>query len=150
MKPFVLLSATLVGLLTTAQVALASDAMTASQRSNGDQTLWNLERAYWHHVEENDLAAYSGLWHKDFLGWPSVSAVPVHKDHLTDWITSQTSKGLVFKAGELKPAAMQVTGEPRGDVLLDNLQMAGQDGNDQAHTSRSPTRGLRREMIGAS
>lgn len=34
------------------------------------------------------------LWHKDFLDWPSVTGVPLHKDHITDWITSQTSPGL--------------------------------------------------------
>jgi len=55
------------------------------------------------------LSAYAGLWHKDFLGWPSVSAAPVHKNHITDWITSQTTKGLAFKMVEFKPAAIQVT-----------------------------------------
>jgi hypothetical protein len=65
-----------------------------------NQALWNLERAYWQYVEKNDLAAFSNLWHKDFLGWPWVSSKPVRKDHITDWITSHTNKGLVFKAGE--------------------------------------------------
>jgi hypothetical protein len=95
---------------------------------------WN---AYWRYVEENDLAAYSGLWHKDFLGWPSVSAVPVHKDHITDWITSQTSKGLVFKAGQLKPAAMQVTGDLAVACYWITFKWLDKDGNGQAHTSRT-------------
>jgi hypothetical protein len=39
-----------------------------SSASSGDEeTLWNLEHAYWQYVEKNDLAAYSNLWHKDFL-----------------------------------------------------------------------------------
>ena len=71
----------------------------------------SLERAYWRYVEDNDLAAYSNLWHKDFLGWPSVSSAPVRKNHITDWITSQTAKGLAFKTAEFKPAAIQITGD---------------------------------------
>ena len=83
----------------------------SSEMSAEEQALWALERAYWQYVEKNDLAAYSNLWHQDFLGWPSVSSAPVGKDHITDWITSQTSKGLAFKAGEFKPAGIQVTGD---------------------------------------
>jgi ketosteroid isomerase-like protein len=92
-------------LFATAESALLSGT------SGDEQTLWDLERAYWRYVEKNDLAAYSDLWHKDFLGWPAISSVPVHKDHITDWITSQTSNGLTFKAWEFKPAAIQVTGD---------------------------------------
>jgi len=98
-------------LLGTAEHALSSEATTPSQVSGEEDTLWNLERAYWRYVESNDLTAYSSLWHKDFLGWPSVSSSPVRKDHITDWITSQTSKGLVFKTVEFKPAAIRVTGD---------------------------------------
>src|SRR5206468_13040713 len=108
MKRHFFLSAALVALLVIAEVALASDVAVSSQASKDEQTIWELERAYWRYVQENDLSAYSGLWHKDFLGWPSVSAAPVHKDHITDWITSQTSKGLAFKTGEFKPASFPV------------------------------------------
>jgi hypothetical protein len=38
-----------------------------------------LEHEYWRYVEENGLAAYSGVWRKQFLGWPSLSAA-VHPD----------------------------------------------------------------------
>jgi ketosteroid isomerase-like protein len=62
-------------------------------------------------VEHNDLAAYSDLWHENFLGWPSVSSAPVRKNHITDWITSQTAKGLALKTVEFKPGAIQVTGD---------------------------------------
>jgi ketosteroid isomerase-like protein len=82
----------------------------SSEMSADEQALWALERAYWQYVEKNDLAAYSNLWHQDFLGWPSVSSAPVRKDHITDWITSKTSKGLRFKIDEFRPAAIQVTG----------------------------------------
>src|SRR3954464_2362459 len=75
----------------------SSSRLARAEASPDDKTLWDLERAYWRYVEANDLAAYSDLWHKDFVGWPSVSSTPVHKDHITDWITSQTQKGLAFK-----------------------------------------------------
>jgi hypothetical protein len=80
-------------LLGTTHHVTSSEATTLSQVSGDEHTLWNLERAYWRYVETNDLAACSDLWHKDFLGWPSVSSAPVCKDHITDWITSQTAKG---------------------------------------------------------
>src|SRR5947207_931638 len=74
-------------LLAIAEHTFSSETTSPSQASGDEQTLWNLERAYWRYVEHNDLAAYSDLWHKDFLGWPSVSSAPVRKDHITDWIT---------------------------------------------------------------
>jgi len=97
--------------LAIAKHTFSSEATSPSQASSDEQTLWGLERAYWRYVEHNDLAAYSDLWHKDFLGWPSVNASPVRKDHITDWITSQTAKGLAFKTVEFKPAAIQITGD---------------------------------------
>jgi hypothetical protein len=98
-------------LLGTAQHVISSEPTSPSQASGDERTLWDLERAYWRYVETNDLNAYSDLWHKDFLGWPSVSSSPVRKDHITDWITMQTSKGLVFKTVQFKPAAIHVTGD---------------------------------------
>jgi ketosteroid isomerase-like protein len=81
-----------------------------SETSADEQTLWSLERAYWRYVENNDLAAYSDLFHKDFLGWPAISSVPLRKDHITDWITFNTRNGGTFKTWEFKPAAIQVIG----------------------------------------
>lgn len=91
--------------------AIASGETVQSQASNNEKAVWNLEHAYWNYVQDNNLAAYLGLWHQDFLGWPSVSASPVGKDHITDWITSQTAKGLALKSIEFKPARIQITGK---------------------------------------
>ncbi|HVI82659.1 MAG TPA: hypothetical protein VM717_07940, partial [Chthoniobacterales bacterium] len=99
MKPRLLL---IVCILATAGQTFAADTATDEQR------LWERERAYWQYAEKNDLAAYANLWHEDFLGWPFISPTPVRKDHITDWITAQTGKGLTFKAGEFKPAALKV------------------------------------------
>jgi ketosteroid isomerase-like protein len=136
MKRSVCVFAALVGLLTIAKFTLASETINPAQESKDEETLWNLERAYWRYVQDNDLSAYSNLWHKDFLGWPSVNAAPVHKDHITDWITAQTSKGLVFKTGEFKPAAIHVTGDVAMVCYWRTFKWLDKDGSGTAHTLR--------------
>jgi hypothetical protein len=74
-------------------VALAATAF--AENSGEDETqVWQLEKAYWEHVKANDLDKYRALWHENFLGWPFISSAPVRKDHITDWITANTSKGI--------------------------------------------------------
>ncbi len=107
-----------------------------SQASENEQTLWNLEHAYWRYVQDNNLGAYLGLWHKGFVGWPSVSAAPVRKDHITDWITSQTRKGLTLKPGEFKPAAIQMTGDVAVTCYWITYKWLDKDGKGAAHTLR--------------
>ena len=107
-----------------------------SERSLDEQTLWDLEHAYWRYVETNDLASYANLWHKDFLGWPYVSSSPVRKDQITDWITSQTSKGLAFKTGDFKPAGLQVTGDVAFACYWITFQWMDKDGSGAPHTLR--------------
>ena len=118
--------------------AIAIDLKTAqpAPTSNEEETLWNLERAYWRYVQDNDLSSYANLWHERFLGWPSVSTTPVHKDHITDWITAQTSKGLVFKAGEFKPAAIQVAGDVAMVCYWIAFKWVDQAGHGPAYTLR--------------
>ena len=82
-----------------------------SPGSEAEKTIWDLEHSYWQYVQEGNLTAYQDLWHKDFLGWPSVSDAPVRKEHITDWITSQIGKGLSFRLVEFKPAAIQTNGD---------------------------------------
>ena len=79
--------------------------------SETERLIWDLEHSYWQYVQDGNLTAYQNLWHKDFLGWPSVENAPVHKDHITDWIISQTSKGLSFRLVDFKPAAIQTNGD---------------------------------------
>jgi Domain of unknown function (DUF4440) len=105
----VMLMFVIAGVLSCA-VAIASPGTTQFAAVDNESVIWSHEVAYWRYVQENDLTAYRGLWHKDFLGWPSVSVAPVHKDHITDWITSQTGKGLKFRTIEFRRAAIQVTG----------------------------------------
>jgi hypothetical protein len=95
----------LIGLSVCAPIA----STTPARASEAEETIWKLEHSYWHYVETNDLSAYRNLWRDDFLGWPSVSAVPLHKDHITDWITSQTVTGHTFKLIAFKSAAIQAS-----------------------------------------
>jgi hypothetical protein len=107
-----------------------------TQASENEQTLWDLEHAYWRYVQDNNLAAYLDLWHKGFLGWPSVSAAPVRKELITDWITSQTSKSLALKAVEFKPAAIQLTGDVAVTCYWITYKWLDKNGNGAAHTLR--------------
>ena len=136
MKRFACLFMALVGLVTFNEATLGSEMTSLSKSSPDEQKLWEFERSYWRYVEANDLAAYRNLWHKEFLGWPSVSATPVRKDHITDWITSQTSKGLAFKTVELKPAATQVTGDVAMMCYWITLKWIDKDGNGPSQTVR--------------
>jgi ketosteroid isomerase-like protein len=122
--------------LGSAEHTFSSEATSPSQTPGDEQTLWNLERAYWRYVEDNDLAAYSDLWHKDFLGWPSVSSAPVRKDHITDWIKSQTTKGLAFKTAEFKPAAIQITGDVAFACYWVTFKWVDKEGSGAPHTLR--------------
>jgi ketosteroid isomerase-like protein len=80
----------------------------ARQTAN-EQAVWELENSYWEYVKANDLESYRRLWHPDFVGWPSVSATPAHKNHITDWITDNTAKGRKLESYKLEQAASQGT-----------------------------------------
>jgi len=87
-----------------------------AQDSVKDETqIWNLEKAYWEYVKASELEKYHALWHENFVGWPFVSSAPVRKDHITDWITANTSKGLKLQSYSIEQLAIRVT----GDVAID-------------------------------
>ena len=88
---------------------LLSLALFASDRSADEEKVWSLEQAYWQFVQHNDMEHYRGLWHPQFLGWPSVSPEPLRKDQITDWITAHTSKGETLKSYDLERLVVQVT-----------------------------------------
>ena len=90
---------------------LALTATALGQNSAKDETrVWELEKAYWEYVKADDLEKYRALWHENFVGWPFVSPAPVRKDHITDWITSKTSKGITLQLYSIDQLAIQVTG----------------------------------------
>src|SRR5437588_7564285 len=91
-----------------------------AQDSARDETqIWNLEKAYWEYVKANDLEKYRTLWHEDFVGWPLISSAPVRKDHITDWITANTSKGVKLQSFSIEQLAIRVT----GDVAINHYRI---------------------------
>lgn len=99
-------------MLRTLSLFLALTATALGQTSTNDEAqVWGLEKAYWDYVKANDLNAYGALWHQNFVGWPFVSPKPVRKDHITDWITANTSKGIRLQSYSIEPLAIQVTGD---------------------------------------
>jgi ketosteroid isomerase-like protein len=99
-------------MLKTISILLALTAAAFAQHSARDEAqVWNLEKAYWEYVKANDLEKYRALWHEDFVGWPLVSASPVRKDHITDWITANTSKRVRLQSYSIEELAIRVTGE---------------------------------------
>ncbi len=84
--------------------------------------VWNLEKAYWEGIRQKpmilekyralwyEVEKYRALWYEDFLGWPYVSSAPIRKDHITDWITANTSKGVKLQSYSIEQLAIRVTG----------------------------------------
>ena len=73
-------------------VVLFAAALFAALPSADEEKVWSLEKSYWEYVKANDLQTYRTLWHTDFVGWPTMSAEPVRKEHITGWITTHWSR----------------------------------------------------------
>src|SRR6476469_8752069 len=99
-------------MLNTIGLIVAVTAAAFAGGSDKEQAhIWNSEKAYWEYVKTDDLEKYRALWHENFVGWPFVSPAPVRKDHITDWITSNTSKGIKLQSYSIEQLAIQVTGD---------------------------------------
>lgn len=118
----------------TATVIFAADLTHTANPSKDEAQVWNLEKAYWEYVKASDLEKYRALWHENFVGWPFVSAAPVRKDHVTDWITNNTSKGLKLQSYDTQQLAIQVTGDVAIDHYRIQLNWAGSDTGEVVRT----------------
>ena len=117
-------------------VVLATAAF-GQDSAKDEAQVWSLEKAYWEYVTANDLEKYRALWHEDFVGWPSVSASPVRKDHVTDWITANTSKGVKLQSYSMEELAIRVT----GDIAINHYRIkavwaGSKPGDSQTQTLR--------------
>lgn len=109
-------------------------AIASAQDSAKDETqVWKLEKAYWEYIKVNDLEKYRGLWHENFLGWPFVSPSPIGKEHITDWITANTSKGLRLQSYAIEQLAIHVT----GDVAITHYRIKVNWANGQGAEART-------------
>jgi ketosteroid isomerase-like protein len=111
----------------TLLVALATTVFGQDSTKNESQ-VWQLEKAYWEYVKANDLEKYRGLWRENFVGWPFVSPTPVRKDHITDWITANTSKGISLQSYSIEQLAIQVTGDIAANYYRINATWANGTG----------------------
>lgn len=100
--------------------------------SNDESQVWNLEKAYWEYVKANDLEKYRALWHADFLGWPFVSSAPLRKDHITDWITMNTSNGIKLQSYSIEQLGIQIT----GDIAITQYRIKMDWANDHGPETR--------------
>src|SRR5882724_3578362 len=99
-------------MLKTISIILLLAATAFAQDSATDEAqVWKLEKAYWEYVKANDLEKYRALWHEKFLGWPFVSSESMGKEHITDWITANTSKGVKLQSYAIEQLAVHVTGD---------------------------------------
>lgn len=113
-----------------------SSARASANPSTDEQTIWDLEHSYWQYVQANDLNAYRNLWHKDFVGWRFMSDAPVHKDHITDWISSRTGKGESFQLLDFKAADIQRTGDVIVVYYRVTAKWTAKDGKGTPYTTR--------------
>lgn len=116
--------------------ALFTTPLFAAPPSPDEKAVWSLEDAYWRYVKANDLEHYRTLWNSDFLGWPLSSPEPVHKDHITDWITAHTGMGETLKSYELERLAAQSTGDHVTVAYRVRLTWIGKDGVDKPSSLR--------------
>ena len=100
----------------------------AQSAANDEAQVWSLEKAYWEYVKSEDLEKYRALWHENFLGWPYVSSTPVRKEHITDWITSNTSKGLKLVSYSLEQLGIQMTGDVAVNYYRIKVHWASNEG----------------------
>jgi len=100
-------------------VVVLATAGVARGAANDETQVWRLEKAYWEYVKSNDFEKYRALWHDNFVGWPFVSSAPVRKDHITDWITTNTSKGIMLQSDSIEQLAIQVT----GDIAIEHYRI---------------------------
>lgn len=111
-------------------------AATSGQGATNDESqVWNLEKAYWEYVKANDLEKYRALWHENFLGWPFVNSEPVRKDHITDWISMNTSKGIKLQSYSIEQVAIQIT----GDIAVTQYRIKMNWANDQGPETKNDT-----------
>ena len=116
-------------MLRTITLFLALSATAFGQTSAKEEAqVWELEKAYWEYVKANDLEKYRALWHENFVGWPFVSSAPVRKDHITDWITANTSKGISLHSYSIEQLAIQGTGDIATNYYRINFTWANSAG----------------------
>ena len=90
-------------------VGLCAALSASAQQSANERAVWKLEADYWKFVKGFDREGFRGLFHPNFVGWPSSSAQPARNDSATDWMTELKEKGIRLQWYSIEPAASQAT-----------------------------------------
>ncbi len=109
---------------------------TAQPPSATQDVVWAREVTYWKTVQAADLVAYRALWRDDFLGWPSWSADPARKAHITDWITTHAGKGERLSSYSLERLTVQVSGDMATTTYRVHATWSNQGGKELSEVSR--------------
>ena len=129
----------------TIALIFALTAAAFGQDSAKDEAqVWKLEKVYWDDVKANDLEKYRALWHEDFLGWPLIGSAPVRKDHVTDWMTANTSKGMKLQSYSLEQLAIKIT----DDIAIDHYRIKMNWANSDGTNLRTETLRITHTWIG--
>jgi ketosteroid isomerase-like protein len=97
-----------------AVIATTYPKVPASQgQSQDEQTIWTLEESYFAHYAKGETEALEGLWHADFIGWPSESPEPVKKSGASQSVLDFLARASIVSL-TLRPMAIAV----RGDVAI--------------------------------
>ena len=78
--------------------------------------------------ESERLGKVSRALAREFCGLAICSPTPVRKDHITDWITSNTSKGINLQSYSIEQLAIQLTGDVAMDYYRINATWANKTG----------------------
>ena len=119
----------------TALILCASKLVAAPPAADAD-SVWALEKAYWHYVQTDDLTSYRSLWHADFLGWPYISPEPLGKDHIMDWITAFKESGETLKSYDLERLSIRVTGNIATTTYRVRATFRNKSGSERTAVSR--------------
>lgn len=107
----------------TAQVDLPA----TQSRSRDEQTIWSLEEAYFAHYAKGETQALEGIWHSDFIGWPSESPEPVRKSSASQSVRDFLARARIVSF-KLRPMAIAIRGEVAITHYFLDLRLEDLDG----------------------
>ena len=85
-----------------------SPVFAAAPKTGVADKIWQLEHSYWEYAKAHDVEGYRRLWREDFVGWPSSEPLPIHKDHIGDWVLEEKKEQHSLNCYKLDPAGIVV------------------------------------------
>jgi ketosteroid isomerase-like protein len=108
---------------------------TRGNQSADEQTIWQLESAYFAHFAKGNVAALGNLWHPDFVGWPAQSSDPVYQDEARRTVMELLSGPRIVSVG-IRAKTIVL----RGDVAVTHYFVDMDQDTAEGETSRATFR----------